>query len=85
MLNSVFADVDYLECGGNITNQQNGIIHSPNFPEKYATSDLPVSIQCNWFIYAQPNHKILMYFEEFEVEGKPNGKFAFLQFLGVNF
>ena len=26
------------DCGGNITDAENGIIKSPNFPEKYASS-----------------------------------------------
>ena len=26
------------DCGGNITDAENGIIKSPNFPEKYTTS-----------------------------------------------
>ncbi len=68
-----------------MTGKQNGVIHSPNYPEKYATSDSGGSIQCHWFIYAQPNHKILMYFEEFEVEGKPNGKPSFWRFLCLHF
>ena len=29
---------------------------------------------CHWFVYAKPGHRILLYFSEFEVEGKPNGK-----------
>ncbi len=27
-----------VECGGNITDKDNGIISSPNYPEKYTTS-----------------------------------------------
>ena len=26
------------DCGGNITDAENGIIKSPNFPEKYSSS-----------------------------------------------
>ena len=61
------------ECGGNITNLENGAIISPNYPEKYADSSSGGSHQCHWFIHVKPRHKILLYFEEFEVEGKPNG------------
>ena len=53
----------------------NGIIHSPNFPEKYASSAQDnMTQQCHWFIHVRPGHKVLLYFEEFEVEGKPEGK-----------
>ena len=27
------------DCGGNITDAENGIIKSPNFPEKYTSSE----------------------------------------------
>jgi hypothetical protein len=27
------------DCGGNITDSENGIIKSPNYPEKYTTND----------------------------------------------
>ena len=53
---------------------ENGAIKSPNYPEKYADSSSSGSHQCHWFIHVKPRHKILLYFEEFEVEGKPNGK-----------
>lgn len=68
---SVFGDV---ECGGNITNLEHGVIHSPNYPKKYATSDKIKSVQCHWFVHVKPNHKVMLYFEEFEVEGKPNDR-----------
>ena len=29
------------------------------------------SLQCHWFIHARPGHKILLYFDVFEVEGNP--------------
>ena len=64
------------DCGSNITGESNGIIHSPNFPEKYASSAQDnVTQQCHWFIHVRPGHKVLLYFEEFEVEGKPEGEF----------
>ena len=62
------------ECGGNISGKSNGMIHSPNYPEKYASSDMGGSMQCHWFINASPGHRILLFFETFEVEGKPIGK-----------
>jgi len=29
------------------------------------------SLQCHWFIHVPPGHKILLYFDDFEVEGNP--------------
>ncbi|XP_059082755.1 cubilin-like isoform X2 [Tigriopus californicus] len=62
------------ECGGNITNLENGIISSPNYPEKYSESTIGGNTQCHWFIHVRPNHKILVFFEEFEVEGEPSDR-----------
>jgi len=63
------------DCGGNITDSENGFIKSPNYPEKYTTNDQRKegygSLQCHWFIHARPGHRILLYFEKFEVEGNP--------------
>ena len=68
-----------LGCGRNITGELDGILHSPNFPEKYASSAQEnITQQCHWFIHVKPGHKVLLYFEEFEVEGKPEGKFNLL-------
>ena len=64
------------DCGSNITGQTNGVMTSPNFPDPYATSGGDsFSQQCHWFIHVRPNHKVLLYFEEFEVEGKPEGTY----------
>ena len=65
--------LSFTECGGNVSGQTNGVIHSPNYPEKYATSSEAASIQCHWFIHVNPGHKVMMYFETFEVEGNPTG------------
>jgi len=60
------------DCGGNITDAENGIIKSPNFPEKYTSSGRDYGSKvCHWFVYAKPGHRILLYFSEFEVEGNP--------------
>ena len=32
------------------------------------------SLQCHWFIHVPPGHKILLYFDDFEVEGNPAGR-----------
>lgn len=60
-----------------MSGQSNGVIHSPNYPEKYATSTEGLSVQCHWFLHASPGHNILLYFEDFEVEGKPNGELTY--------
>ena len=65
----------FSECGGNISGQLNGVIHSPNYPEKYAESSEGSNLQCNWFIHVSPGHKIVLYFETLEIEGKPDGKY----------
>jgi len=60
------------DCGGNITDAENGIIKSPNFPEKYTASGRGSGSKvCHWFVYARPGHRVLLYFSDFEVEGKP--------------
>lgn len=53
---------EFGECGGNISGQLNGVIHSPNYPEKYAESSEGSNLQCNWFIHVSPGHKIVLYF-----------------------
>ena len=64
------------ECGGNITNQENGVITTPNFPDKYSDSTEAANHQCHWFIHVNPGNRILLYFETFEVEGDPKGESA---------
>lgn len=50
---------------------------TPNHPENY---DSPLrnfaSKTCNWFISVRPDHQILIYFEDFSVEGEQSGKFS---------
>ncbi|KPM04818.1 CUB domain-containing protein 10 [Sarcoptes scabiei] len=54
-------------CGGNYTNQENGIIQTPNYPNNY-----PAVMQtCNWFIIVQTGSKILLHFDQFLIEGEP--------------
>ena len=36
------------DCGGNITDSENGFIKSPNYPEKYTTND-----QSEWNIISK--------------------------------
>ncbi|XP_042885956.1 cubilin-like isoform X1 [Penaeus japonicus] len=60
------------DCGGNITNQEYGIIHSPHWPDKYAGPDREAgAFSCNWFIHVRPYHKVLLWLQSFSVEGHP--------------
>ncbi|XP_077288055.1 tolloid-like protein 1 [Arctopsyche grandis] len=67
---SIFGD-----CGGNMSGMEYGVITSPNFPSNY---DGPgrglASKTCNWFVSVKPQHKILLNFEFFAVEGDPLGR-----------
>ena len=48
-----------------------GTILSPNYPEKYTESSQAISMQCHWNIRVKPRHRVLLYFDSFEVEGNP--------------
>ena len=58
------------DCGANITNQSNGIITTPNYPNSY----IPNRQLCNWYINVRPKHKVLLIFDVFIVEGEPKCK-----------
>lgn len=67
---SVFGD-----CGSNVTGLDYGVISSPNFPANYEGPSRGVASRtCNWFVAARPQHKIVLNFEFFAVEGDPAGK-----------
>ena len=45
---------------------------SPNYPEKYGNPNSDDFFTCDWYIYAKPQHKVLMMLQEdFSVEGNP--------------
>ncbi|RWS07949.1 cubilin-like protein, partial [Dinothrombium tinctorium] len=54
------------DCGENITNLSNGVIVSPQYPQPYPSQRQV----CNWYITVKPRHKILLYFENFLIEGQ---------------
>lgn len=63
------------DCGGNISNQDSGVIKSPNYPNNYEPLlKNQSSKSCNWFITVRPRYKVLMVFDKFAVEGDPVGK-----------
>lgn len=65
----------FLDCGSNVSSSDYGIITSPNFPLNYeGPSRGMASKTCNWYVNVRPNHKILLNFELFAVEGEPTGK-----------
>lgn len=55
------------DCGQNITHEENGIITSPGYPAPYP----PFRQICNWYINVKANHRILLFFEFFLIEGDP--------------
>ncbi|XP_044013661.1 dorsal-ventral patterning tolloid-like protein 1 isoform X2 [Aphidius gifuensis] len=67
---SIFGD-----CGTNISSLDYGVITSPNFPNKYPGPPKHMASKtCNWFISVRPNHKILLNFEMFSVEGEQSAR-----------
>ncbi|CAA9999330.1 unnamed protein product [Nesidiocoris tenuis] len=65
---SIFGD-----CGSNVSSSNYGVIISPNFPLNYeGPTKGAASKTCNWFINVRPNHRILLNFEHFAVEGDPS-------------
>ncbi|XP_024085153.1 cubilin isoform X2 [Cimex lectularius] len=65
---SIFGD-----CGSNVSSSHYGVIVSPNFPLKYGGPIKGVASKtCNWYINVRPNHKVLLNFEQFAIEGEPN-------------
>ncbi|XP_066904535.1 cubilin isoform X2 [Halyomorpha halys] len=64
---SIFGD-----CGSNESSIDYGVIVSPNFPHKYeGPARGAASRTCNWYINVQPEHRVLLNFEYFAVEGDP--------------
>ena len=69
----------YLDCGGNITNEMQGSITSPHWPENYNGPNRDEGpFTCDWYIQVLPHHKVLIMFDKFAIEGKPDGK-SFIQ------
>ncbi|XP_017472311.1 PREDICTED: uncharacterized protein LOC108363453 isoform X1 [Rhagoletis zephyria] len=63
---------DVGECGGNFSNQDSGIITSPNYPAGYkAPGRGMASMACNWIMTARPGYKLSINFEHFSIEGDP--------------
>ena len=72
-----FTFIIIADCGGNITNEEYGIIHSPHWPSKYDGPDPDRqggAFSCTWFIHVRPYHKVLLWLQSFSVEGNPAGE-----------
>ncbi|XP_065371429.1 tolloid-like protein 2 isoform X1 [Calliphora vicina] len=60
------------DCGGNFSNEDSGIITSPNYPAGYkAPGRGMASMACNWLMTARPGYKLSIHFEQFSLEGDP--------------
>nr|XP_018896176.1 PREDICTED: cubilin isoform X2 [Bemisia tabaci] len=60
------------DCGQNLSSSDYGVITSPNFPTKYSGPQKGGSRSvCSWFITVRPNHRILLNFDFFFIEGDP--------------
>ncbi|XP_068155588.1 bone morphogenetic protein 1 isoform X1 [Drosophila tropicalis] len=66
------AKSDAGDCGGNFSNEDSGIISSPNWPAGYkAPGRGMASNACNWVMTARPGYKLSINFEQFGLEGDP--------------
>ncbi|XP_052835913.1 cubilin isoform X3 [Drosophila gunungcola] len=66
------AKSDAGDCGGNFSNQDSGLITSPNWPAGYkAPGRGMASNACNWVMRARPGYKLSIHFEQFGLEGDP--------------
>lgn len=73
------AKSDAGDCGGNFSNQDSGIITSPNWPAGYkAPGRGMASNACNWVMTARPGYKLSIHFEQFGLEGDPASKWSSL-------
>ncbi|EDW24358.1 GL23444 [Drosophila persimilis] len=66
------AKSDAGDCGGNFSNEDSGIITSPNWPAGYKAPGRGLaSNACNWVMTARPGYKLSIHFEQFGLEGDP--------------
>ncbi|XP_016997211.2 tolloid-like protein 2 isoform X1 [Drosophila takahashii] len=66
------AKSDAGDCGGNFSNQDSGLITSPNWPAGYKAPGRGLaSNACNWVMRARPGYKLSIHFEQFGLEGDP--------------
>lgn len=64
-----------VECGQNITQAQSGVLTSPKWPQKYdGPSKGEGSATCNWYLSVRPGSRVMLHFQNFAIEGEPNGE-----------
>jgi hypothetical protein len=70
----------YADCGSNLSvpGAASGVFTSPKYPEKYDRSSGLLS--CSWQIHSARDHRILLHFESFSIEGEMESKFPKLIF-----
>ena len=70
----------YADCGSNLSvpGAASGVFTSPKYPEKYDRSSGLLS--CSWQIHSARDHRILLHFESFSIEGEMESKFRKLNF-----
>ena len=59
---------------------QEGFLHSENFPNPY-----PDNQHCEYVLHANPEHRIILYFDEFELEPGPNCEADYVKVKSQNF
>lgn len=75
----------YEDCGSNLSvpGAASGVFTSPKYPEKYDRSSGLLS--CSWQIHSARDHRILLHFESFSIEGEMESKFLSLSFSFFSF
>ena len=75
----------YADCGSNLSvpGAASGVFTSPKYPEKYDRSSGLLS--CSWQIHSARDHRILLHFESFSIEGEMESKFPKLIFRFIFF
>lgn len=70
----------HADCGSNLSvpGAASGVFTSPKYPEKYDRSSGLLS--CSWQIHSARDHRILLHFESFSIEGEMESKFLSLSF-----
>ena len=68
------------DCGSNLSvpGAASGVFTSPKWPDKYDRSSGLLS--CSWQVQSARDHRILLHFESFSIEGEQESEFCFFFF-----
>ena len=68
------------DCGSNLSvpGAASGVFTSPKWPDKYDRSSGLLS--CSWQVQSARDHRILLHFESFSIEGEQESEFSFFFF-----